>query len=110
MKANQETINQTAEALHTFFGGDPSKARYVAEHLAKRGLLKPTNPTELDGWQGGMKSFELELSESKFGPLVKAHIGTEGKGAYMAIKPFMARHLGNELVKAADQADKAAGR
>lgn len=110
MKANQETINQTAEALYTFFGGSPSKARYVANHLAKQGLLKPTNYTELGGWQGGMKSFELELSEDAFGPLVKAHIGTEGKGAYMAIKPFMARHLGNELVKAADQADKAAGR
>lgn len=109
MKANQETINQTAKALHKFFGGDPNMAEYVADHLAQRGLLKPTDPTELDGWQGGMKGFELELDACQGGPVVTVHFGTEGEGGYMAVKPFMARYLGGELVKAADTLDGDSG-
>lgn len=63
MRANNETIRQTAVAIEAFTK-DPTMAGVLAGDLDRRGLLKPSDPSELDGWRGGVSGVRIEVDEN----------------------------------------------
>lgn len=103
MRANNETILQVAEIIGMVFK-DISTASFVAGELDRRGLLRPTDPVEAEGWRGWVAGFNIEVDEHDHRSLVRVDLKMDGERAYMGLPPILARHLGEELIKASEKA------